>query len=126
MRDPDLLRSNRIAVRQKKRLLYLRDAPTIYRHYLLDMMAELDNLVSGRWVDMSQHPDQAAIDRFAAIIGKAELARDWIFDNFPKDADGAWRVYSYQKNGKTVPVAITGPQRTELTTKINALLGDIG
>lgn len=70
-------------------------------------------------------PELDVNTEFTAMMSTADLLRTWIATNFPKDAGGAWLVYSYDATGAQSPLVFTTAQLNQFRTNVDALLAKI-
>ena len=63
---------------------------------------------------------------FNAMQTSAETLRDWIYNNFPKDASsGAWLVTAYDTNGELINLTFTSSQLSVFRTHADTFLATI-
>lgn len=62
---------------------------------------------------------------FTAMMNATTALRDWIFNNFPKDAGNAWLVYSYDSAGVQTSLVFTTAQLAPFRTNVDSLLATI-
>ena len=62
---------------------------------------------------------------FTAMLNAATALRDWIFTNFPKDAGGAWLLYTYDSAGAQTSLTFTTAQLAQFRTNIDAFVATI-
>lgn len=125
----DLIRSNRRFKQLKKRMQLLHDrigTVPIYRDQLAKIMGDLSIAIDDdSWfaaMEAGGTVEQQA--RFSTIIAKIRVARDWIFNNFPKHADSAWRVSARDQYNNEIRLELTPAQLAVLKTNLADLLGE--
>jgi len=62
---------------------------------------------------------------FTAMRSAAIVLRDWIFDNYPKAASGAWESLSHTNDGAGVALTFTSAQLSQFRTEADAFLATI-
>lgn len=101
----------------------------VYRDQLLGTLTRLTQFIDDPNLNAAladTDPAEAEnITRFTDAKDKATILRDWIFNNFPKHADGAWRVYSYDIAGNKQRIQLTAGQLSTVVSQITALRGTV-
>lgn len=129
-----------VANRTRVRTVRLRDlaaAGPVDRRALLDFMSEMTGAINS-WAsanslsgivqyarDQFDDPTLDVVAEFSAMRNAATTLRDWIFNNFPKDAGGAWLINSYDNTGNSTSLQFTQAQLTQFIVSADALIATI-
>ena len=133
---------NATALRVKANLTTVRNASAagpIARQQILDVQRDLARGIE-RLTTLSATPGLAAYAQaqfnnpsldiaaeFTTMLAAMNSLRDWVFQNFPKDAvSGAWLVVTYDANGVVTQLTFTTAQLAEWRTRVDAVLATIG
>ena len=95
---------------------------SVKREKLIRLMSQLDNLVSAGSPIVQAKTDPTEGAKFTTAETKIAAVRDWIYDNFPKHADGSWRVYSFEKDGAQTDLRFTPAQLNAFITAVDEVL----
>lgn len=107
------------------------------RAILIGFMESLSTAIS-RWQTIRSIPgvqgyarrvvDDNTLDlaaEFTAMVNTTTSLRDWIFDNFPKHTDGAWREFSRDNEGTRTALRFTAAQLADFRTQCDAVIATI-